>query len=342
MPSKLLVLAASALLFSFPASPVASSLVQQGGKLVGTGAVNIGGVGQGSSVSVSGDGNTAIVGGPYDNNGAGGAWIYARNGSGVWGQQTGKLVGTGAVGGALQGDVAVSADGNTAIVGGSNDQGHAGAVWVYVRSGTVWSQQGAKLVGTGAVGPAGQGISVALSADGNTAFVGGEADNGHAGATWVYTRSGGVWSQQGAKLVGADAVGGAFQGVSVAVSADGSTALVGGYFDDNAAGAAWVFVATPALDVQSPATMAFALDPLPNPSPGGRLSVSFSLQGGERATLEVIDVSGRRAEVREVGSLGAGRHTLDLGTERRFAAGIYFVRLVQGRRMATARVAVLE
>jgi len=37
-------------------------------------------------------------------------------------------------------------------------------------------QQGPKLVGTGAVVPADQGTSVALSADGNTAIVGGYND----------------------------------------------------------------------------------------------------------------------------------------------------------------------
>jgi hypothetical protein len=40
-----------------------------------------------------------------------------------------------------------------------------------------FTQQGAKLVGTGAVGKAQQGGSVALSGDGNTAIVGGPADN---------------------------------------------------------------------------------------------------------------------------------------------------------------------
>ena len=60
-----------------------------------------------------------------------------------------------------------------------------------------FTQQGQKLVGTGAVGSADQGFSVALSADGNTAIVGGYGDNSNAGAAWVYTRSGGVWTQQG-------------------------------------------------------------------------------------------------------------------------------------------------
>ena len=58
-----------------------------------------------------------------------------------------------------------------------------------------------KLVGIGGVGPSEQGWSVALSGDGKTAIVGGLVDNGLAGAAWVYTRSGGAWTQQGNKLV---------------------------------------------------------------------------------------------------------------------------------------------
>ncbi|WP_204307288.1 hypothetical protein, partial [Enterobacter hormaechei] len=46
------------------------------------------------------------------------------------------------------------------------------------------TQQGSKLVGTGAVGNANQVRSVSLSADGNTAIVGGYGDNGGAGAAW--------------------------------------------------------------------------------------------------------------------------------------------------------------
>ena len=69
------------------------------------------------------------------------------------------------------------------------------------------SQQGPKLVGTGASGVPQQGASVALSADGNTAIVGGPGDNNGQGAAWVYTRSGGVWTQQGNKLVGTGASG---------------------------------------------------------------------------------------------------------------------------------------
>jgi hypothetical protein len=110
---------------------------------------------------------------------------------------------------------------------------------------------GSKLVGSGAVGNAEQGSSVGLSADGNTAVVGGPNDNSTVGAMWVFTRSGGVWTQQGSKLVGTPA-GSAYQGHSVALSGDGNTAIVGGYVDNNPVGAAWVFVG-PTLQV-SPTT----------------------------------------------------------------------------------------
>jgi hypothetical protein len=223
---------------------------QEQPKLVGTGAVGTGN--QGMSVALSADGNTAIVGGPGANNAdrnrpassgpAGAVWVFTRSG-GSWGQQA-KLVGTTSeYGGGLwsQGaSVAVSADGNTAIVGGPSDNRTTGAAWVFTRSGDVWTQQGNKLIGSGAGEPPlppGQGMSVAVSADGNTAIVGGWAAEG----AWVFTRSGSVWMQQGKKLVGAGAVGNARQGMSVALSADGNTAIVGGWSDNSKTGAAWVF-----------------------------------------------------------------------------------------------------
>ncbi|MBW8049810.1 MAG: T9SS type A sorting domain-containing protein [Cytophagales bacterium] len=213
---------------------------QQGSKLVGTGAA--GAAFQGISVSISSDGNTAIVGGYQDNSAAGAVWVYTRSG-GVWTQQGSKLVGTGAVGGAEQGaSVSISSDGNTAIVGGDGDSSFAGAAWVYTRSGGVWTQQGSKLVGTGAVSSnVQQGASVSISSDGNTAIVGGIGDSSGIGAAWVYTRTGGVWTQQGSKLVGTGAVGAANQGISVSISSDGNTAIVGGRFDNSSAGAAWVY-----------------------------------------------------------------------------------------------------
>ena len=140
----------------------------QQAKLVGAGA--IGNADQGSSVSLSSNGNTALVGGPFDNDDAGAAWVFKRSGR-VWKQQA-KLVATG-TSFVFGHSVALSGKGNTAIVGGPLDNGSAGAAWVFVRSHGVWSQQ-AKLVGTGVTGAfATQGTSVSLSGDGNTAIVGG-------------------------------------------------------------------------------------------------------------------------------------------------------------------------
>ena len=141
----------------------------------------------------------------------------------------------GAVGDASQSNsVAISSDGNTAIVGGWGDNSSARAAWVFTRSGGVWSQQGSKLVGTGAVGSSVyQGVSVSVSSDGNTAVVGGYRDSSGAGAVWVFTRSGVVWTQQGNKIVGTGAVGNALQGISVSLSSDGNTAVVGGPLDNS-------------------------------------------------------------------------------------------------------------
>ncbi|MFZ4796279.1 MAG: PKD domain-containing protein [Bacteroidia bacterium] len=212
---------------------------QQGNKLVGTG--NIGPAKQGTAVSISADGNTAIVGGPYDDSQEGAAWIFVRNGS-VWSQQGSKLVGIGNIGAAAQSiSVSLSADGNTALLGGVSDSFMCGAAWVFTRIGGVWSQQGGKLVGSGFIGSARQGRSVRLSADGNTAILGGNDDSVGLGAAWVFTRSSGVWSQQGNKLVGTGSVGHSQQGISVSLSADGNTALVSGNYDNNYTGAAWCY-----------------------------------------------------------------------------------------------------
>jgi len=309
---------------------------QQGTKLVGTGAVGVIRL-QGNSVAVSADGNTAVVGGP----GAGAAWAWTRSGA-VWSQQGAKLVGADAVGSGDQGfSVAVSADGNTAVVGGYGDNASAGAAWVWTRSAGVWSQQGTKLVGTGAVGNAQQGVSVAVSADGNIAMVGGSSDNSSAGAVWVWTRSGGVWSQQG-KLVGTGAAGHASQGTSVALSADGSTAVVGGASDNHGAGAVWMWT-TGNTAVPGDSPLAFALKGVqPNPASGRDLTVQFVLPMRAAARLDLFDVAGRSVVTRDVGVLGPGAHAVNLADQTPVRPGLYFVRLQQGAKEGVTRVAVLQ
>lgn len=260
---------------------------QQGPKLVATGAV--GNARQGRSVSISADGNTAIVGGDTDNNGAGAAWVWMRSG-GAWTRGP-KLVGSGAIVstfGSGQGTgVAISADGNTAMVGGWNDTG----TWVFTRSGNVWTQQGSKLIpsGVSGFGFAGQGSSVALSADGNTALIGGPLNNafshGESGA-WVWTRSGGVWTQQGPILVGSGSVGDARQGSSVAISADGNTAISGGPDDNGGTGAAWVWRRSGGVwTQQGPKLVGSDLEPVPAHGFNGQQGFSVSLSADGNTAL---------------------------------------------------------
>jgi hypothetical protein len=100
---------------------------------------------------------------------------------------------------------------------------------------------------------------------------------------------------------------------------------------------------TPASTLQvDDGPLSFALERLPNPASGGPLTVTFSLPSDARATLEVVDVSGRRVFRREVGALGAGRHSIVLAGGEPLSAGVYFVRLTQGACRATGRVTVLE
>jgi hypothetical protein len=212
---------------------------QQGSKLVGTG--NVGGSLQGTSVSLSADGNTLAVGGSSDNTSIGATWIFTRSGT-TWTQQGSKLVGTGATGAASQGSsVSLSADGNTLAVGGFGDNTNIGATWIWTRSGTTWTQQGSKLVGTGNTGASLQGISVSLSADGNTLAVGGYGDNVNVGAAWIWTRSGTTWTQQGSKLVGTGNTGASRQGFSISLSSSGNTLAVGAPNDNGSVGAIWIW-----------------------------------------------------------------------------------------------------
>jgi hypothetical protein len=100
----------------------------------------------------------------------------------------------------------------------------------------------------------------------------------------------------------------------------------------------------PVASAPPPATPA-ALDLAPagsNPSRANGFRVRFSLTGAEPASLEVVDVSGRRISARSVGSFGAGTHTLELADEAQIKPGLYFVRLRQGERVRMIRLAKIE
>jgi hypothetical protein len=147
--------------------------------------------------------------------------------------------------------VALSSNGNTALIGGPGDNlasgfseypRHSyGAAWVFTRSGTAWIQQGPKLTPNDESGEADFGWSVALSANGKTALIGGPADDENRGAAWIFSRSGSAWTQRGTKLTGGGEIATGSFGASVALSADANTALIGGYSDNLGRGAAWSF-----------------------------------------------------------------------------------------------------
>ncbi|HWB23798.1 MAG TPA: hypothetical protein VG652_13035, partial [Gaiellaceae bacterium] len=155
--------------------------------------------------------------------------------------------------GAYGESVAVSADGSTALVGGDRS-GTSTAVAVYLRSGSTWTKQ-AELTPGDLTTNGGFGASVALSADGSNAIVGDtglktvaecapggscSSASGLPSAVWLFTRSGTTWTQQGPALSPPSARGVSGFGSSVALSADGSTALVGAHLEGHT-GVAWVF-----------------------------------------------------------------------------------------------------
>ena len=255
----------------------------------------------GFAVALSADGSTLAVGsqmeessatginGKQDDHskfGAGAVYVYARGGAG-WSQQAYIKASNTDQDDQFGFNVALSADGNTLAVSApyedsaatgingnqaDNSMPNAGAVYVFTRSGTAWSQQAyIKASNTGDAEEGDQfGYSISLSGDGNllvagaigedsgaTTVNGDEKDNSapNAGAAYVFVRNAGAWSQQ-AYLKAANASRNFLFGYSVAVSGDSSTIAVGSFdeagstrqingpYDRRAAGtgAAYVFV----------------------------------------------------------------------------------------------------
>jgi len=81
---------------------------------------------------------------------------------------------------------------------------------------------------------------------------------------------------------------------------------------------------------------------LPNPTTNGRITVAFVLPTDDAASLELLDIAGRRVASRDVGSLGRGRHQVTLEGSARLAPGVYLVRLVQAQSSRTMRAVVIE
>jgi hypothetical protein len=228
-----------------------SAWKQQGPKLAANN--EVGGGQFGSTVALSGDGKTALVGGVSDNLGVGAAWVFSRSGS-TWKQQA-KLYGSKPGATSQYGfgvSVALAADGGTALVGASAYNDAVGAAFVYKRSGSSWIRSGKMLTGKREIGQAEFGASVALSADGKTAVIGGTNERQGAGAAWVFTRTGLTWTQQGSKLTAQGERGSGSFGCSAALSGDGNVAVISACTDNGYAGAAWVFTRSGSTWTQGP------------------------------------------------------------------------------------------
>jgi hypothetical protein len=196
----------------------------------------------GASVALEDD--TALIGGWGAAGQRGAAWVFTRVG-GTWSQQARLDADDGATNDFLGQSVALSGD--TAIAGawGADIGGNAeqGAVYIFTRSGTTWSQQ-AKL--TAPDGIPNDSLGQTVSLDGDTALAGAPfakvGDNFLQGAAYVFTRSGATWSLQ-TKLTADD--GQPLDRLGFAVALDGNTALcsaLGTSFNGEAnRGAAYVF-----------------------------------------------------------------------------------------------------
>lgn len=89
--------------------------------------------------------------------------------------------------------------------------------------------------------------------------------------------------------------------------------------------------------------VAFALaGTFPNPARGARFTVALSLDLDAPASLEVLDVSGRRWWAGSLGPLGPGSHAVQVVPARSLPAGVYLLRLVQANRERRGRFVVVE
>jgi hypothetical protein len=242
----------------------------------------------GHSVALSGDGATALVGAPSDHAARGAAWSFTRSASG-FAQPGLALTPAAELGSGHFGrSVALSFDGDTALVGAPGDAQNAGAAWAFARSGEGWIEQ-AKLTGGVEESAGGRfGSSAALSAAGDTALLGAISDGAGAGAAWVFAYAGSSWAQQGPKLTAAGELGEGKLGYSASLSADGDTALLGAPRNDASLGAAWIFTRSGASWSQQ--------QPLTGPSEPdeGAYGVSVSLAADAGAALVGAPRAGRR------------------------------------------------
>jgi hypothetical protein len=200
----------------------------------------------GHDVSINGD--TALVGAPFDDNGLanhGSAYLFARDAGGLW-AQVGKLTASDAAADDQFGS-SVSIDGETAIVGAPAVGFNVGGAYVFERNAggpNAWSQV-ARLNPGVLNGGAVFGTSVSIAGDAAVVGGSGVVSGGlQIGAAFVFERHTGganAWGRV-ARLTASDPAAFDAFGRSVSISAD--TVLVGSPADadgGNLAGAAYIF-----------------------------------------------------------------------------------------------------
>jgi hypothetical protein len=182
-------------------------------------------------------GSTAVVGAP-GSGGTGVVYVFVRAGS-TWSEQARLTASDGAAGDRFGGSVAISGD--TVVVGAACKDSHRGAAYVFVRSGTTWSQQARLSQPRPQVDDDFGDGGVAVS--GSKAVVAAVGRNNQKGATWVFHRSSSTltWHRVVELTPSAVAPGDRF-GASVALS--NGSAVVGADGTSSETGVAYVFVRT--------------------------------------------------------------------------------------------------
>ena len=193
----------------------------------------------GSSVALSADGTTAVVGAYGYEGSTGAVYVFHVPAEASWASTAPRApVATLADPGAASGDafgtsVAVSGDGSTAFVGAVGVSDGDGAVYVFHPDGAWTPLDSRKPVATltNSAGSGAFGSAVAVSGDGSTVVVGSNTADGDAGGAFVFHASGeGLWVTSSAATSTLAVSGGkendAF-GSAVAISNDGTTVLVG-------------------------------------------------------------------------------------------------------------------
>ena len=195
----------------------------------------------GNAVAISADGSLAMVSEVGWQQLTGMVFIFAKTAAG-W-KPIGQLVAPDRGTYNHFGDsISMDAAGNRVVIGALGAGGFAGRAYVFSRaSGGKWSLT-AELQPPASQGQTDFGTSVSMDSDGSVVLIGGNVYGYGTGAAYVFDDTAGRW-QQRAMLMASQPQAGADFGTSVAIDGAGTAAVVGAVYEDNYAGAAYVFQA---------------------------------------------------------------------------------------------------